>query len=182
LIVGALAPWLGNAIYISGLSPFYRLDLTPFAFTLASLTIGWAIFRHELLNLLPVAYSAVIKNMRDGLIVLDESERIVEVNPVAERITGIPASAAVGQPAKLVLSGVVDLMPLLESEASRATVAIPDDQGERTYDVIASDIPRPKGQRLKSVLPLGKGELEGVGSTPPNFPGTSDALSKGQVK
>jgi hypothetical protein len=28
------APWLGNALYMTGFSPFPHLDLTPFAFGL----------------------------------------------------------------------------------------------------------------------------------------------------
>ena len=45
LLVGAFAPWTANAIYLSGLSPFGNLDLTPFGFGLTSLAVAWGLFR-----------------------------------------------------------------------------------------------------------------------------------------
>ncbi|MBT6629038.1 MAG: hypothetical protein HOB49_18630, partial [Gemmatimonadetes bacterium] len=40
VLVGTLAPWIANAIYLSGLSPFPHLDLTPFAFSLVSIAVA----------------------------------------------------------------------------------------------------------------------------------------------
>ena len=45
LIVGALAPWLGNALYLSGIDPVPSLDLTPFGFTLSVLVLAPGIVR-----------------------------------------------------------------------------------------------------------------------------------------
>ena len=40
LLIAAFAPWMANAIYLSGLSPFGNLDLSPFGFGLTSLAVG----------------------------------------------------------------------------------------------------------------------------------------------
>ncbi len=104
LLIGALAPWVGNALYVSGLSPFPHLDLTPFAFTLSGLVVTWGLFRFRLLDIVPVAREAVIEGMGDGVIVLDMQNRIVDLNPTAQRIIGRPASEAIGQPVDQVLS------------------------------------------------------------------------------
>jgi hypothetical protein len=69
LLIGALAPWVGNALYMSGLSPFPQLDLTPFAFTFSGLAAAWGLFRGRLLDVVLVARDAVIKGMSDGVIV-----------------------------------------------------------------------------------------------------------------
>ena len=106
VLIGVLAPWVGNALYISGLSPFPYLDLTPLAFTLTSLAVVWGLFRFRLLDIVPVARSAVLDSMDDAVIVLDEHGRIVDVNPAAERLIASRAAEAIGQPADSVLSAV----------------------------------------------------------------------------
>ena len=35
LLIAVLTPWVGNVIYVSGLSPIPNLDITPFAFTIS---------------------------------------------------------------------------------------------------------------------------------------------------
>ena len=44
LLVAVLVPWIGNALYISGLNPVPNLDLTPFAFTITGLALTWSVF------------------------------------------------------------------------------------------------------------------------------------------
>ena len=97
LIVAVLAPWLGNALYLSGFSPVPYLDLTPFAFTITLLALAWAIFASQLVNLSPIARDLIVNNMRDGLIVMDNNNYIVDVNPAAGRMIGIPLSQAIGK-------------------------------------------------------------------------------------
>ena len=46
LLVGAAAPWLGNALYVFRQNPLHPLDLTPAGFALSALAVGWALFRY----------------------------------------------------------------------------------------------------------------------------------------
>ncbi len=108
LLLAALIPWFGNAIYISGLSPFPNLDLTSFAFTLTGIIIALGIFRYRLFNIIPVARDAVIESMRDAVLVFDVHNRIVDLNPAAEKMLGCITSEIVGQPAVHALSGRSD--------------------------------------------------------------------------
>jgi hypothetical protein len=75
ILVGVLAPWLANAVYLLGLGPLPNLDLTPFAFSLSGLALGWGLLRLRLLDafvgLIPTARDAVVERMRDGVVVLD---------------------------------------------------------------------------------------------------------------
>ncbi len=97
LLIAVLAPWVGNALTIFGLNPFPHLDLTPFAFTVTGLAMAWSLFRFRLLDIVPVAREAVIESMSDAVIVLDEQNRIVDLNPAAQRLADRTASEAVGQ-------------------------------------------------------------------------------------
>jgi hypothetical protein len=74
-----LALWLGiyswrNRV-TSGVAAF---SLTMFAGAF------WSIYHHKLLNLVPVARSKMVDIMQDGMIVLDDDNRFVDINPTAK--------------------------------------------------------------------------------------------------
>src|SRR5258708_24875679 len=98
LLLAVLAPSLGNALTIFGLSPFPKLDLTPVAFTISGLAVASSLFRFRLLDLLPVAREAVIESMHDAVIVLDERDRVVDLNPAAQRLAHPSSSEALARP------------------------------------------------------------------------------------
>src|SRR6266568_296340 len=97
LLIAVVAPWVGNALTIFGLNPFPKLDLTPFAFTVTGVAMASSLFLFRLLEIVPVAREAVIESMRDAVIVLDEQNRIVDLNPAAQRLVNRTPSEAVGQ-------------------------------------------------------------------------------------
>jgi diguanylate cyclase (GGDEF)-like protein/PAS domain S-box-containing protein len=97
LLLGAVIPWLANAIYVLGLSPFPHLDLTPIAFALSAIVIAWGIFRRNLLDLVPVARNTLIESMHDGVIVIDARERVVDINPAALKMLERAASETIGR-------------------------------------------------------------------------------------
>lgn len=97
LLVAVLAPWVGNALTVFGLSPLPQLDFTPCAFTITGLAIAWGLFRFGLLDIIPVAREAVFEGISDAVVVLDERNRIVDLNPAAQRFASCTASRAVGQ-------------------------------------------------------------------------------------
>ena len=98
IIVGALVPWTGNLLYLTGALPA-GVDATPLAFTVSGACFTWAIYRHRLFGLVPVARDMVVDNMDDGVLVLDAQRRIVDLNAPAERYTGVRRAAS-GSPSK----------------------------------------------------------------------------------
>ncbi len=122
LLAGALVPWLVNLLYISGLSPFGRLDITPPAFAVTSLLWGYALFHLRLLDLMPVAHEAVLAAMQDGVIVLDRRGRVVDLNPAALRLLGRPHDDVLGRELVTVLGRSLD--DLLAASAAPAGTAL----------------------------------------------------------
>jgi PAS domain S-box-containing protein len=141
LLIGALSPWIANAVFIFGWSPFGKLDLTPFAFALTGLAMGWGLFRFRLLDVVPVARDTIIESMSDGVIVLDSKDRIVDLNPVAEGILSVSASEAVGQPAQKVLSRWPDLVERYRSVPETHTeIAVGEGVVQRYFDLRISPL------------------------------------------
>ena len=110
LIAGSSMPILGNVIYITGLSPVPGLDLTPVMFTLTGLTLTLGIFKFRLFSLIPVARDALVESMSDGVLVLDEQNRIVDINPAARQLIGSAAGSAIGQPVEVILAAWPNLI------------------------------------------------------------------------
>ena len=96
LLVGLAAPWAGNIIYIFGLFPIPGLDTTPLAFVLTGLAVILGVYRFHLLDLTPIARDALIEVMDDSVIVLDNTNRIVDINLAACRLLGCDVRQAIG--------------------------------------------------------------------------------------
>ena len=123
LVFAVLAPLAGSAIYNAGLGPFPQLDLAPFTFTLTSLAFFSGFLRFRVLDLLPVARDAILEGMRDGVLVLDAQDRLVDLNPAAQHILGFRVRPATGQPAAHLFANHPDLLRLCSAPGeSRAEV------------------------------------------------------------
>lgn len=104
LLVGVLAPWIANIIYLAGLSPLPHLDLTPFAFTLTVAAIAWGIFGFRLIDLTPIARASVVEEMQDAMVVIDTRGRVADLNRQALALAGLPAAQVIGLPAAQVFA------------------------------------------------------------------------------
>ncbi len=100
--VGVLIPNLLATLKITSLS------YMPVGFMVMALLYGQAIFRYRLLNLAPVARHTLVDSMSDGMLVVDDQGKIVDVNPAMAQFLEIAPEAAIGQPVGNYLpSGVV---------------------------------------------------------------------------
>ena len=79
LLIGSSFPWLFHLAYQFGLSPG-RIDLSPFGLAASGLLFCVASFRHGILDVLPMARDMVFDGIAEGVIVVDEQQRIVDFN------------------------------------------------------------------------------------------------------
>ncbi|MBN1286200.1 MAG: PAS domain S-box protein [Anaerolineae bacterium] len=110
LLIAMVVPLVGNVVTVFGPNPFPGLDLTPFAFTVASIALVWDMWRYRLFDIVPVARDAIIENMADGVIVIDVQNRIVDLNPVGRRIINHPDERIIGRPVEQVFDPASDLI------------------------------------------------------------------------
>ncbi|WP_298818643.1 histidine kinase N-terminal 7TM domain-containing protein [Chloroflexus sp.] len=89
LLIGAgfLFPFLSNGAFLSQVTAL-GIDFTPISFLLSAPFIIAGLYRHQFLNLVPVARDRVIEAMADAMIVTDRQDRIVDFNPAAQRLFG----------------------------------------------------------------------------------------------
>jgi PAS domain-containing protein len=96
VVIGALLPMTGNALYIVGLSPVPGLDLTHFGFTPSALIFSLTVFRYKMFDLRSFARDIAVEKMSDGFIVMDDTNRIIDLNPAAAELFGSPGFLALG--------------------------------------------------------------------------------------
>jgi PAS domain S-box-containing protein len=136
LIVGAIAPLLVNIVYVFRLIPGFRKDYSAVGFAFAGVAFAIAMFRFRLFKLKPVARDALIDRMRDGMLVLDERDWLVDINVAAQEMLGGTSADIVGRPAAQVLSRWPALVELLYgTSAVQTDIAVEQNGTQRHYDV-----------------------------------------------
>ena len=70
----------------------YRLlgqrDSSPLWFAVSGLCVTWALGRHGLFDLVPIARGVVIEHLPDPVFVIDAKNRLLDANPAARRLLG----------------------------------------------------------------------------------------------
>ena len=132
LLLGCACPWLGNILYLTGITPFTRLDPTPFAFTATAFFFAWSLLRFSFLDVLPVARGIVLEKLEEGVIVVDELNRVIDINETAVTIMQTDKKALLGKPLALDHPQYVTLHYILQ-ETQPAKIEL--DIGEAYYEV-----------------------------------------------
>jgi PAS domain-containing protein len=97
ILIGIPLNWAGSIIYIFNLTPWPGLDHTPVFFSLTGLLLSLAVFRFQLLELMPVARDMIVEGLQEGIVVMDSQGRIVDLNPVAGIFLNISGRSWVGR-------------------------------------------------------------------------------------
>ena len=155
VVLGMLAPWLGNALYIFRLSPWPHLDLTPFGFIPGTAAVGWGLFGFRFLRVVPVARDRIFEDLDYGVIVVDPQGLVIDANPAAQAILGDGAGLLIGQPAEGALTEfIVEAWGSGEVPESRREITRGDGMSARTYEVRVSSLRRGSGRAEGTLVVL----------------------------
>jgi len=148
LIAGTIAPWIGIFLYLSRV---VALDLTPYAFTITGTLFMYSLFRLRLFELMPVARDTLIENMHDGILVLDERQRVIDLNRAARTLLGTGGSVMVGQQAGMLpeLAGL-----RYDERETEQRLLIGQGDGVRYIDVTVTPLRRGRAQLSGHLLIL----------------------------
>jgi len=85
------------ALHIVGITPLQELDVIPFAMVGSSAILSWGAYNFKFIDFTPAARDVLFENLVDGVLVLDDRDRLVDSNPTANRLLALPPHA-VGSP------------------------------------------------------------------------------------
>lgn len=92
LLAASVAAWLGllfNLPQLDNLRPAWQEAMQPVSYALSGIIIAWGIFQHKLIDLVPIARDTLLDNILNGIIVLDNHKRVVDINLAARYLLQI---------------------------------------------------------------------------------------------
>ena len=111
-VLAILLPAGTNLLFSQGLWP-WEGDPLPLASLAGGAVLAYALFGAAMFSVLPVARRAVIESLQDGVIVLDANGGVVDVNPAAAAMAGMP-------PAKLLTATETEVLTALRQRATES--------------------------------------------------------------
>jgi len=128
LLLASLLPWTAVLSYFAGVPA----DPGPLALAVTGLLFGW-FWRRPAATPRITRYS-VLQGVREGVLVLDAQNRIVDFNPAARSVISGLARQALGRPAEEVLGDQPELLRQLAAPECRPTeLQLPQGRGLRCY-------------------------------------------------
>ncbi|MFK7847642.1 MAG: histidine kinase N-terminal 7TM domain-containing protein [Rhodothermales bacterium] len=151
MIFGALIPFSANIGYL-----FFRetlnIDITPLSMSASAVLFAWGIFRYKLFNLAPIARATVFDCVTDPVVVLDTSERVVDLNPSAASLMNLPKKELIGE--QLSEACLFPLNELTDYGNNRDEIILLKDNVETCFRVSSKPITGGKGEHLGRLLML----------------------------
>jgi diguanylate cyclase (GGDEF) domain len=129
IFAGSVLPAVCNLIYISGLSPFH-LDLTPFGLGISGILLGIAVFRFGFLDLQEKVKDVAFWDINEGILVVDESNRVIDFNQACSDIFNWLDLNQIG----IDLRSFTDGAEILKQSGQHFEMKIKDDQKEKYYE------------------------------------------------
>ncbi|MFB6083183.1 MAG: histidine kinase N-terminal 7TM domain-containing protein [Halorientalis sp.] len=96
LIAGTVAPIVAAGVYFSGVNPLPGLELMTVSLAVTAGAFCWAVGRHGLFTLIPIASQAAVEQMDDAIVVIDIRGLVVNVNEQAEPFLTVEPDEAIG--------------------------------------------------------------------------------------
>jgi diguanylate cyclase (GGDEF)-like protein len=121
--IGSMIPWCSALLYSSGVYPNH-LDFTPLALSLCGLIYVLTFFKFRMLDIVPLAHDVIFDGMQDGVLVLDTSDRVIDLNPRLHAMLPSVSKTAVGASAYEVLAPYPALLELLKGSSTEAEVVM----------------------------------------------------------
>jgi diguanylate cyclase (GGDEF)-like protein/PAS domain S-box-containing protein len=128
ILIGVMFPLISGTVYAFGWVPIEGLDITPTGLAFTGAFLAWALIRYQLLDLLPVARTALIEQLQDGVIVLDMSARIADINRATQKLLGWDPKEMIGKNISLSFPELPKLV-YSTSHPIRREIPLPDSPG-----------------------------------------------------
>lgn len=104
IALAACAPLIANVLLITGIAP-REFDPMPFGAAVMSYLIWWAVIRHRVFDLSPVARNRLMDVMDNPVLAVDGDARIIDCNRAMARVLQRTPRQLLGTPVEPVLRG-----------------------------------------------------------------------------
>jgi PAS domain S-box-containing protein len=142
--LGMAIPAVASALFVTGVT---LVDFTPVAFTALFVLSTVAITRYRVLDVVPIARDSIVRDMDAGVIVLNDEDRIVDINRQGQAIIGEQADDILGATVSEPFAAYETAFEAIENVTDGSTT-VSIDCGDRTrqYQVTVSPIQEGHGR------------------------------------
>ncbi|UVE49391.1 PAS domain S-box protein [Haloferax larsenii] len=131
--------------------PSLPIDPVPLSLGVSAGIILWALYRYRLFDVTPIARDAIISEMRDAVVVLDDHHRVVESNGSAASVLEHPAAECIGQPVLDVIKSPDVVQKVLDGR-DRLEAAVGDGTDKRYFEIRSGAVSEQSQNRAKLLV------------------------------
>ena len=104
IMIGAVIPFIGRFIAILGIGIETDIFLSILAYSLTLAGFSYGIFSNRQIETTPITRDFVVEGMDDGWMVVDNHNRVLDLNPSAEEMIGLSQEKIYGKPVNQILT------------------------------------------------------------------------------
>lgn len=116
IAVAATLPLIVNVLYVAGVDLTGGFDPTSVVFVFSAILITIAVRHYQFLRMAPIARDLLFRNINVGVAVLNQQQKITDVNPALARVCMKNADALVGADINTVFEELFDCAGLTFAE------------------------------------------------------------------
>jgi diguanylate cyclase (GGDEF)-like protein/PAS domain S-box-containing protein len=155
ILAGTSVPLIGNIIYtlLVGAGKG-EIDPTPLLFTIMGVIYAYGLFRFRLFDMVPIARHTLVEHMQDGVIVIDEQNRIMDINPSALRWLNWKQASPIGRDIQDLLKSLFHQFPEFPPHLYVETEIHTTENPDHYFDLRIEPLVNNKGKQTGRLIVL----------------------------
>jgi len=137
LFLGTLFPLVVNLAFTFHFIPGLTVNYDPLGFVFSGMAFAGAILQFRLFDLAPIARRFLVDEMKDGLVVIDQKGRLVDINPAAQVIFNLHPETDIGKASTEFVLGF-DLNSLVQNASQNKLIEF--ERHGKVYEVRATSL------------------------------------------
>ena len=147
IIMGICFPYVVGIFSMLGLIKALDQDIFPITFGLSNIFLAWGIIRFRIFDIVPIARDRIIESMHEGMIMIDDNNRIVDINPAALELIGYEEKELLGdQISNIIPISIVQALGKLEKVQYETQINNKKTGTTNTYEIRLSPLMNRQGE------------------------------------
>lgn len=139
VVLAAVFPLLANLLYLLKVDIFGGFDPTSLFFVFSAILLTFATRHYFFLRVAPMARDLVFRNINSGVVVVNEAQKVTDLNPAFSDIANLDADRLIGMPLEQLLEATFDTSCMQVSGLSY-TGSVVARHGARKFEISSMPI------------------------------------------
>lgn len=148
VMLSGLFPWITSIVYLLGFKQLFGVDITSMGVISSVILFMIGFYYTGYYNMIPVARETLVETLPDGILALDNLNRVQDINDRAKIILGIAIKQKTGIDIRELSVPYKTLSDAILSYEKQVMVQIGDEPDIKTYRIIKQVIRESPGSRV----------------------------------